>query len=384
MKPLHLSIIIAATAAAIAIFLLMFANLFDIGSSGHIQKLIDFYHIRNLYNPNDTGSDLGVSVGDFDWSDDGKFAVFAFCHASPNGCTLWKITHDGKEVKQIVMPMKFEIIGKIRILSNDIFFDGWYDGQNNQDVFKFSLDNMTLQRLTYGGKVNVFDVTPDGNLVYQEVHDYPTKVCPLQVNDTSGNDWAGYYTVLWIADQHGNKIRPVYNGTEVFQDLAASPKGNNIIFTDITHPQNSQIHVMMTCRPFGGGPPFSNIEYGLKLLHTDTGKITLLYSFHQGFLNPRWVSESSVLYTVEPGQCIPDKTGNVHYCSSGFLKLINISDGGSKLIYGKENPPYTEVPGGVAISRDGKSIIFAVNEDVNDGIVNGKGIYVFELDASLR
>ena len=124
MKILLFSIIIAATAVAIAIFLLMFTNLMETGPSGHIQKLTDFYQIRKIYNPNDTGSDLGVNVGDFDWSNDGKFAVFAFCNASPDGCTLWKITHDGKEIKQIVMPMKFEIIGKIRILSNDIFFDG--------------------------------------------------------------------------------------------------------------------------------------------------------------------------------------------------------------------------------------------------------------------
>jgi len=383
MKPLHLSIIIAATAVAIAIFLLMFTNLMETGPSGHIQKLTDFYQIRKIYNPNDTGSDLGVNVGDFDWSNDGKFAVFAFCNASPDGCTLWKITHDGKEIQEIVMPMKFEVIGKIRALSNDVIFDGWYDGQSNQDVFKFNLDNMTLKRLTYGGKVNVFDVTPDGNLVYQEVHDYPTKVCPLRVNDTSRNDWAGYYTVLWIVDQHGNKIRPLYNGTEVFQDLAASPDMKNIMFTDITLLQNPQIHVMMTCRPFPGGPQIP-AEYGIKLLDTGTGKITLLDSFRQSFGNLRWVSESSALYIVEPGQCITDKTGNVNHCSSGFLKLVNIADRSSRLIYGKENPPYTDVPRGVAISRDGRSMIFAVNEDVSDGIVNGKGIYVFEFDASLR
>lgn len=349
--------------------------------SNHIQKLTDIYHIRSIYNPNDTGSDLGVTVGDFDWSQDGKFAVFAFCNANPDGCTLWKLNRDGQDLKEIPIQMKFDTIGKIRLFSNNIIFDGGYNEQNSYDVFKYDIQTQAFEKLTNSGNVNIFDVMPDGNIVYQDTHNYQTKVCPLQVNNTSGNDWAGYYTVLWMTDQHGNKIKPIYNGTELFHEINTSPDGNSIAFTDITHPLNPKLHAMITCSPFGG-PPFSNIPSGLKLLNVNSGQITTLETSNTGYQNLLWSPDGNlILFTVASNNCIPmDKTGNSQICSAGFLKIKNIKDDTLRLIYGRESSPYTEIPTGVAVSRDGRSIIFGINADVNDGLVNGKGIYVVEFD----
>ncbi len=133
-------------------------------------NISDIYRIRNIYNPNDTGNDSGVSLGYFAWSQDGKFAVFAFGNANPDGSTLWAISRDGQKLQEIPIKMKFDVINKIRIVSDDIFFDGWYNGQNNRDVFKYDMKNQALTKLTKSGNVNVFDVMPDGNIVYQEEH----------------------------------------------------------------------------------------------------------------------------------------------------------------------------------------------------------------------
>lgn len=387
MKTLYLSIIIVITIGAIVVFFSYYDNWFDTGQSGHIQKLTDFYRIRAIYNPNDTGSDLGVNVGDFDWSKDGKFAVFAFCNANPDGCTLWKITRDGKEIQEIPISQKFDVIGKIRIVSDDVIFDGWYNGQNKQDVFKYNLENHSFEKLTDSGKVTVFDVLPNGNLVYQEYHNYPTKVCPLKVNDTTGDSWAGYYTVLWIADQRDNKIKSIYNGTEIFHELDSSQDGNLIAFIDMTHPLNPKLHAIITCNPGSGGPNYGNIQNGLKLLDVNSGKITTLEtSITSGYQKLAWLPDGiSILYAVPTNQCIPmDETDNSRTCSAGFLKIKNINDGASKLIYGRESQPFTDRPTGTSVSNDGRSIIFGINEDVNDGLVNGKGIYIFELDKPLN
>jgi Tol biopolymer transport system component len=380
MKTLTLTIIVVIAVSS-TMFFFISTNWFYAGQSGHILKLADLYRIRAIYNPNDTGSDLGVNVGGFDWSKDGKLAVFAFCNANPDGCTLWKITFDGKDIQEIKMPQRFDGIRKIRIVSSDVIFDGLYNGQNNQDVFRYDLENHTLEKLTDSGKVNIYDMMPDGNLVYQEDHYYPTKICPLKANDTSGDNWAGYYTVLWIADQHGNKIKSIYNGTELFQELDASSDGNSLAFTDMTHPLNPKLHSMISCNFVG--PPLDGISTSLKLLDVNSGKITTLEtSTTERYQNLLWSHDgNSILYTVPTNQCIPfDKTGNSQTCSAGFVKLVNVHDGTIKLIYGKELAPYTEIPSGIAVSNDGKSMIFGINEDVNDGLVNGKGIYIFESD----
>ena len=384
MKSLHLVILIVSSVAIAALIFSMYENWFEIGQPGHMQKLSDIYRIRTIYNPNDTGSDSGVSLGYFAWSQDGKFAVFAFGNANPDGSTLWTISRDGQKLQEIPIKMKFDVINKIRIVSDDIFFDGWYNGQNNQDVFKYDMKNQALTKLTKSGNVNVFDVMPDGNIVYQEEHNYQTKVCPLKVNDTSGNDWAGYYTELWIADQRDNKIKSIYNGTEVFQEIDLSPDGKYIAFTDMTHPLNPKLHAMIVCSPFGG-PPFANIQIGLKLLDVNSGSITTIDTSTTGYQNLIWPhDENSILYTVQSNQCIPlDSTANSQTCSAGFIKLRNIHDGTVKLVYGRESSPYTEWPIGTAVSSDARSIIFGIDDDVNDGLVNGKGIYVFEFDKPL-
>jgi hypothetical protein len=298
---------------------------------------------------------------------------------------LWKITSDGKDIQKITIPQKFDVMGKIRILSNNVIFDGGYNGQNNYDVFKYNLEDHSFEKLTHSGKVNVFDVMPDGNLVYQEDHSYQTKTCPLKVNDTSGDNWAGYYAVLWIADKHDNKIKSIYNGTELFGELDTSPDGNLIAFTDMTHPLNPKLHVLISCNRFGG-PLFSNVSTSLKLLDVNSGKITTLQtSAITRYQNLIWSTDgNSILYTVPTNQCIPlDKTGNSQTCSAGFVKLVDIHNGISKMIYGKESSPFTEEPTGIAISRDGKSMIFGINENVTDGLINGKGIYIFEFDGSI-
>lgn len=384
MKNLYLVILIISSIGTTALIFSMYENWFETGQPGHMQKLSDIYRIRNIYNPNDIGNDFGVSLGYFAWSQDGKFAVFVFGNANPDGSTLWKISRDGQELQEIPIKMKFDVINKIRIVSDDIFFDGWYNGQNNRDVFKYDMKNQILTKITKSGDVNVFDVMPDGNIVYQEEHNYQTKVCPLKVNDTSGNDWAGYYTVLWIADQQDNKIKSIYNGTEVFQEIDTSPDGKYIAFADMTHPLNPELHAMITCNPFGG-PPFANIQMGLKLLDVNSGSITTLDTSTTGYQNLVWShDQKSILYTVQSNQCIPlDNIGNSQTCSAGFVKLRNIHDGTDKLLYGRESSPYTERPIGIAVSNDARSMIFGIDADVNDGLVNGKGIYIFEFDSPI-
>ena len=134
MKPLHLVILIVSSVAITALTFFMYENWFEIGQPGHMQKLSDIYRIRNIYNPNDTGNDSGVSLGYFAWSQDEKFAVFAFGNANPDGSTLWMISRDGQKLQEIPIKMKFDVINKIRIVSDDIFFDGWYNGDRKSVV----------------------------------------------------------------------------------------------------------------------------------------------------------------------------------------------------------------------------------------------------------
>lgn len=230
----------------------------------------------------------------------------------------------------------------------------------------------------------MYDILPDGNLVFEESHSYDTKVCPLKVNDTSGSNWAGYYTVLWLADGKGHRLRAAYNGTEVFGDVVASPDGKSVAFTDITDPRHPMLHVMISCNPIPG--PFEpNIQHGLKTLNLDDGQISDLGSSQYDFYNPKWTPDGRfLLYTVIPHKCLTDATNpNESHCISGYLRILNVSDGSSPLVYGRQGPPYSAAPMGAALSPDGKSIIFSVLGNVNDGLVYGSGIYLLELDKPL-
>ncbi|MDE1764745.1 MAG: PD40 domain-containing protein [Thaumarchaeota archaeon] len=384
MKNLHLAAVILSVSVGIALVFLFGANLLDTAKPGTVSRLTDLYRIWNLYNPtHPQGDDNGITAVGFDWIDS-NWAVFVFGNADPPGASLWKISKDGKDISRIQLPMQFDVIDKVHAFQDRVYFDGWYDRQNKRDVFEVSLDNGTFVQLTHSGEINMYDVLPDGKIVFEESHSYKTEVCPLYANDTSGSNWAGYYTTLWLADANGRKIKAIYNGTEVFRDMVTSTDGKSIAFTDITDPSHPMLHAMISCTSFPG-PIEPNLQYGLKLLNLDDGQISDLGSSQYDFYNPKWTPDGKfLLYVVTPHKCLTDAANpNEQHCISGFLKMLDVSDGSSQLVYGRNGPPYSAAPMGADPSPDGKSVIFSVLGNVNDGLVNGAGIYILNLDRPL-
>lgn len=384
MKTLHI-IIIALVIVAAVISLILTAEYTDLFSKSNFhviktEKLSDFYQIRNISNPNGTGNDYGISVGDFDWSHDGKFVAFTSNAGAPVDY-LWTISSDGKEIKPLKIPIEFNSIAYIHISpdNNSVYFVGQYNDKNvtYQDIFRYDLSNKTYSFITKDSHVHSFDFMPDGNMIYVESHSNSTR---LEKN--SSIFLIKYYNVLWLVTPDGQKIKPIYNGTEFFDEMAVNPGGNKIVFVSRDDPARPSDNGTDIVNFASSGPVRANIHSYLAIFDMATKKFTILTeTVDDAYARPKWISDDNhILYEIMTHYCVQDKMVGEQSCPAGLLNLMNLSENSTQVLYGNKLEPYTAPLVGVTIDPNKRSIIFGNNFDYFNNDIDGKGIYQMIFD----
>jgi hypothetical protein len=388
MRTLHFGIIVGSIISVSAILSILLINPGDIVFGNNIsiksiEKLSDFYSIRNVQNPNDIGNDFGIASGNFDWSHDGKIITFSMSGMTPV-TSIWTMTLDGKQISNLHIPIEFNGIGSIHFSPSDdsIYFVGQYNNKSEtyQDIFRYGLYNDTCSFVTKGLNLQAFDFMPDGNIVYLESHSNSTRL-----EKDRSLFLIKHYNTLWLAHSDGTKIKPLYNGTEFFSQMATSPDGTKIVSVfdeDPNHPgsNGTDLEDMLRLGPMEGmGKSY------LALYDINKKNFTILDQLTNGeyYSNPKWVDYNTILFVKLLHQCVQDKAPGTQSCPAGLLELMTISDNMSKMIYGNQAEPYTAPLVGFTISPDGRSIIFGINYDYSNNDVNGKGIYEMTFDKPL-
>ncbi|MBI3640707.1 MAG: hypothetical protein HY223_10450 [Thaumarchaeota archaeon] len=388
MKTLHLSIIIGAGIFISIVLSILLINPEGISIFGNnipiknIEKLSDFYKIKNIQNPNDIGNDDGISAGDFDWSHDGKLVAFSMSGGSPVEY-LWVMTSDGKQIRELHIPIEFNYVDYIHFSPSDdsIYFVGQYNNKNEtyQDIFRYDLHNDMYSFVTKNLHLQALDFMPDGNIVYLENHSNSTRLekdRPLFL--------IKHYSILWLAHSDGTKIKSLYNGTEFFNQMAASPDGTKLVSVfdeDPNHPSSNGTDIEDMGRL---GPPEMVRSY-LALYDNNEKNFVILGQLTNGesYSNPKWVDNNTILFGKLLHQCVQDKTLGEQSCPAGILELMDISQNSVKILYGNQAEPYTSPLIGTTINPSKDSLIFAINYDYSNGNIDGKGIYLMEFEKSL-
>lgn len=389
MKTLHLAIIVGTGICIITIFSLLLINSTVITLFGNhihitkIEKLSDFYRIKSIQNPSDTGNDYGVSAGDFDSSHDGKIVAFNMNGGAPVDY-LWEMTFDGKQIRELRIPIEFNSISYIHFSPFDdfIYFVGQYDDKNvtYQDIFKYNLHNDTYSFVTKDIHVQAFDFMPDGNIVYLESHSNSTR---LEKERTLF--LIKYFNILWLTHSDGTKIKLLYNGTEFFNQMTASPDGTKFVSVfdeDPNHPSSNGTDLEDLGR-LGGA--FRDVTSYLALYDDNKKDFVILGQLANGesYSNPKWIDNNTILVGKLLHQCVQDKTIGEQSCPAGLLELMDISQNTVKVLYGNQVEPFTTPLVGATMTSSRDSLIFAVNYDYMDDNINGKGIYLMNFEKSL-
>ncbi|HEX5457880.1 MAG TPA: hypothetical protein VFX64_05780 [Candidatus Nitrosotalea sp.] len=220
----------------------------------------------------------------------------------------------------------------------------------------------------------------NGNLVYLESHYNSTRLekdRPIFLIHS--------YDVLWLATSNGQKIRPIYDGTQLFGGMTLSPDGKKIVFVsneDPLHPSSNDTDIVNFFSM--GGPIRNDVSSYLTIYDMDTNKFTIMKkSDNDDFWNLKWISDDHIMYETLLHQCVQDKMAGEQSCPAGLLQMMTVSDHSSKILYGNQVEPYTSPLVGVAISPDGRSLIFGINYDYSNGDIDGKGIYRMDFAKSL-
>ncbi|MDE1816716.1 MAG: PD40 domain-containing protein [Thaumarchaeota archaeon] len=385
MKTLHLAII-AGTGilTIIGSFVLLHANPFQPEGFAveKTQKLVDYRAILQIHLPGNQGSGNGITTNDFDWSKDGKFAAFSMGAGAPISY-LYTISLDGNEIREIKIPIEFNYIENIHVSPDNtsIYFVGQYNDKKEtyQDIFRYDLSNATYRFITKDSHVRGFDLESDGNIVFVESHYNSTRL-----EQERPAFLVRHYNLMWLASADGKKIRLLYNGTALFQDMVASPDGTKIAFVsydDPLHPTSNGTDIVDLS--LGGG--FKQPVSYLGLFDIAGKNFTILEkNANDGYANPRWVSNDSLLYQTMIHQCVQDEKVGENSCPAGLLSMVRPSDGTVKLLYGNTAAPYTAPLFGYAPSSDTRSIIFGMNFDFSNNDIDGTGIYKMDFNRPLR
>lgn len=388
MKTLHTSIIIGAGIAVAVFSSLVFFEGHDVFQTGNfqvvnIEKLVDYERIWATISPQTGDQKNYIVTGDFDWSRDGKFLAFNMGAGAPISY-LFTMDANGKEITPANIPIVFNSVGNIHISSdnNSVYFIGQYNVKNDtyQDIFRYYLNNQSYSLITKNSHVYSFDFMPDGNLVYLETHSNSTRLEKDRPVFLVHN-----YAVLWLASSDGSKIRPIHNGTQLFEGMIASPNGDKIAFSstdDPLHPSSNGTDVVNFLSL--GGPIRNDMSSYFTIFDMDTNEFTVIKKGDNGeFWNLKWVSEDQILYETLTNHCVQDKTIGEQSCPAGLLQMMTISDHSSQILYGNQVEPYTSPLVGAAISPDERSLIFGINYDYSNGKIDGKGIYQMTFDKPL-
>src|SRR5574340_1093652 len=239
MNTLHISIIIGA-GIAVAVFssLVLFGgyNIFQTENFQvvKIEKLVDYERIWATISPQTGDQKNYIVTGDFDWSHDGKFLAFNMGAGAPISY-LYTMDANGKEITLANIPIVFNSVGDIHISpeNNSVYFIGQYNVKNDtyQDIFRYYLNNQSYSLITKNSHVHSFDFMSDGNLVYLETHSDSTRLEKYEPIFLIHS-----YAVLWLASPDGNRIKPIHNGTQLFEGMVTSPNGDKIAFASRDDP----------------------------------------------------------------------------------------------------------------------------------------------------
>ena len=386
LKTLHLSIIIGAGIAVVVLSLVFFAG-YDIFQTENfhavkIEKLADYERIWATISPQTGDQKNYIVTGDFDWSHDGKFLAFNAGAGAPISY-LYTMDAVGKEITLANIPIVFNSVGDIHISpdNNSVYFIGQYNVKNDtyQDIFRYYLNNQSYSLVTKNSHVHSFDFMPDGNLVYLETHSDSTRLEKYEPIFLIHS-----YAVLWLASSDGNKIKPIHNGTQLFDGMVTSPDGGKIAFVssdDPLHPSSNGTDIV-NLGSLGG--PIRNESYYFTTFDMNTKEFTIIKKGVNGeFWNLKWISDDQILYETLTNQMVQDKTIGEQSSPAGLLQMMTVSDHSSQILYGNQVEPYTSPLVGAAISPDERSIIFGINYDYSNGQLDGKGIYEMTFDKPL-
>jgi hypothetical protein len=387
MKSLHLSIIVIVivTVTATIVTLASYENLdpFQLEKFHivKIEKLSNYDKMWETAPPQGGDQKTYTTTGEYDWSHDGKFVAFNANGGAPVSHLRTMDVNDNK-ITPANIPIEFNSVDYIHISPDDnsVYFVGQYNNRNEtyQDIFRYYVNNQSYSLITKDSHIRSLDLMPDGNLVYLESHYNSTRLEKNRPIFLIHN-----YNVLWLATSNGQKIKPIYNGTQLFGGMTLSPNGNKIAFVsseDPLHPSSNGTDIVNF---LSLGPPTDNTSF-FTIFDMNTNKFTIMKkSDNDEFWNLKWISDDHILYETLIHQCVQDKVAGEQSCPAGLLQMMTVSDNSSQILYGNQIQPYTSPLVGAAISPDGRSLIFGINYDYSNGDIDGKGIYRIDFGKSL-
>jgi hypothetical protein len=387
MKTLYYSIISgSAIVAVIFLTLVLVDPNFLTARNFHvvsIQKIVNHDDLWKLIHPIKGENREYLSTEGIDWSDDGRSLAFGVNAGAPVSY-LWTMNSNGKELTPANIPIEFNSISDIRISKNDssVFFVGQYNSGNNtyQDIFRYDANNKSYSFVTKDSHVKNIEFMKNGDILYVEAHSNSTR---LEKNTPVF--LIKHYNVLWLATPDGYKIKPLYNGTMLFDGMTLNPSGDKIAFVsrdDPNHPESNGTDIVN----FSSLGPSNTHNYQyFTIFDVTTKEFTVMEKTdNEEFASMKWLPDGDhILYEKLTHHCVQDRMPGTQSCPAGLLELMSISEHSSQVIYGNQAEPYTTPLVGTAISLDGRSIIFGVNYDFTDDRIDGKGIYKMTFDKPL-
>jgi len=384
MNTLHYSIIIGIIiVVAIPTLIFVEQNQTPYGNFPVVktQKLVDPNDIWKLIHPMTDEKEEYVSTEQIDWNYDENLLAFGVNAGAPVSY-LWTMNATGKGLEQADIPIEFNSISYIHINGNSVFFIGQYNSKNEtyQDIFRYDISNKTYSFVTQDSHVRSMDFMQNGNIIYVESHSNSARLEPNEPLFLIKS-----YNVLWMASPDGHKIKPIYNGTQLFDDMALDHDGNRIAFVssdDPLHPTSNGTDIVNFASI--GGPLRSDNYFYFAIFDMNTKEFTILdKADNENFANLKWLDGDHILYEKLTRNCVQGKISGTQSCPAGLLELMTLSDHVSQLVYGNQVAPYTAPLEGITVSPDGRSIIFGINDNYSNNDVNGKGIYEMTFDKPL-
>ncbi|MDE1764771.1 MAG: PD40 domain-containing protein [Thaumarchaeota archaeon] len=384
MKTLNLSIIVGVITIAILISMIPVQHFLTLDNFHvvKIQKLVDDKTMWKLIHPKNNEKEEYVVTEGMDWSDDGKLVAFGVNAGAPVSY-LWTMNTTGEDMEPANIPIEFNAVSYVHVSENgnSVFFVGQYNSKNEtyQDIFRYDVKNKTYLFVTRDSHVGSVGYMPDGKIIYVAGHSNATR---LEKNTSIF--LIKHYDVLWLADQDGQKIKPLYNGTQLFDGMTVSPDDSRIAFVsgeDPLHPSSNGTDIVNFASL---GPPTANNYSYLAVFDINTREFTVVDKVtNEEFADLKWLSDDLILYETMTHHCVQDKTPGSQSCPTGLLDLMTVSSHKSQIVYGNQEEPYAAPLVGATISPDGRSLIFGINYDYSNGIIDGKGIYRIDFDKPL-
>lgn len=387
MKTLYYSIISGSAIVSVIFLTLMLVDLNFLSVRNFhvvaIQKIVNNDDIWKQIHPIKGESKEYLSIEGIDCSDDGKFLAFGVNVGAPVSY-VWTMDSDGKDLAPSNIPIEFNAISDIHISKNDssVFFVGQYNSNSitYQDIFRYNTNNKSYSFVTKDSHVRNVEFMKNGDILYVESHSNSTR---LEKNKPVF--LIKHYNVLWLATPDGHKIKPLYNGTMLFNGMILNPDEDKIAFVsrdDPNHPESNGTDIVNF---LSLGPIFAQNYQYFTIFDLMTKEFTVMEKTNnEDIVNIKWLLDGDhILYERLTNHCVQDRIPGTQSCPAGLLEIMNISEHSSQVIYGNQAEPYTAPLVGTAISLDGRSIIFGVNYDFTNDRIDGKGIYKMTFDKPL-